>query len=87
MKYSLKIPRKQTAFRFPEKLLEILRSNARRENKSLNNYVESILIQEVYKTPNEDTEEAIKEAQAGKSAGTLNVSSYESFMESLNNIK
>jgi hypothetical protein len=49
--------RKQTAFRLDEDLLNYLRAAARRENRSLNNYVESILMDIVYKTSQENTSE------------------------------
>ena len=46
------IDRKQTAFRLSCDLLDKLREAATRENRSLNNYVESVLMDVVYNNPN-----------------------------------
>ena len=56
------IERKPTSFRLRTDLLESLRRNARRQNRTLNNYVESILLDIVYHEPNEVTKAAIEEA-------------------------
>lgn len=76
------IARKQTAFRLSEHLLEILKEKAKKANRSLNNYVECILIDSVYNEPNTTTLEAINEARTNKFAGTINTSSMEAFMKS-----
>ena len=78
------IVRKQTTFRLRADLLERLKAMALQNNRSLNNYVEEILLDAVYNEPNAVTIEAIEEAKAGKYAGTLDASSYESFMNSIN---
>ena len=49
---SLNVPKKQTAFRFSEDLLKRLKIMARKENRSLNNYVEKVLMDVVYDEPN-----------------------------------
>ncbi|EJW89995.1 hypothetical protein EVA_21898 [gut metagenome] len=41
----------------------------------------------IYTEPNEETKEAIAEARSGKSAGTLDMVSFETFMKSLNEIE
>ena len=79
--------KKQTAFRFDNDLLEDLKSAAKRENRSLNNFVECILRNVMYSEPNEETKAAIEEARAGKSAGTIDTSSFDAFMKSLNEIE
>ena len=81
------IERKQTAFRLRKDLLEKIKRDAAKENRSVNNYVETLLLDAVYREPNEDTLEAIKEAMSGKSAGTLDVSNFDAFMKSVNEIK
>ena len=43
----------QTAFRFDSELLRRLKIKAKRENRSLNNYVETVLMEIVYDEPNE----------------------------------
>lgn len=77
------ITRKQTAFRLSTKLIEDLKEQAARYNRSLNNYVESILIEAVYKVPNDETTQAIEESRRGQYAGTLNMSSFENFLNSI----
>ena len=78
--------RKQTAFRLRADLVERLRMEARRENRSLNNLVEVLLTESLDRRPNIETMAAIEEAQAGKSAGELDVSSFDAFMQSVNAI-
>lgn len=56
----------QTAFRFDSELLRRLKIRAKKENRSLNNYVETVLMDVVYDEPNEETVKAIREAQSGK---------------------
>ena len=60
------IIRRPTSFRLRADLLDGLRRNAKRENRTLNNYVESILLDIVYHEPNEVTKAAIEEAMARK---------------------
>lgn len=60
------IVRRPTSFRLRADLLEGLKRNAARENRTLNNYVESILLDVVYDEPNEVTKTAIKEAMNRK---------------------
>jgi hypothetical protein len=56
----------QTAFRFSSKLIGALKKQAQKENRSLNNYVETILSQKVFNVPNAETIEAIQEARKKK---------------------
>ena len=58
--------RKPASFRLRADLLERLKRNAARENRTLNNYVESVLLGIVFDEPNEVTKAAIKEAKSGK---------------------
>lgn len=60
------IIRRPTSFRLRTDLLDGLRRNAKRENRTLNNYVESVLLDIVYHEPNEVTKAAIEEAMARK---------------------
>ncbi|MBQ2187265.1 MAG: toxin-antitoxin system protein [Bacteroidales bacterium] len=59
------IVRKPASFRLRTDLLECLKRNAARENRTLNNYVESILLDIVYHEPNDETMAAIEEAMSG----------------------
>lgn len=79
--------KKQTAFRLDSDLLDALKSAAKREHRSLNNFVECILRDVIYTEPNEETKEAIAEARSGKSAGILDMGSFETFMKSLDEIE
>ena len=81
------IDRKQTAFRLSTDLLDRLRLAAKKQNRSLNNFVESILMDVVYNEPNEETKEAIAEAKAGKFAGTIDMENFDTFMKSIKNIE
>lgn len=57
------ITRKQTSFRLREDLLKVLQEEARKANRSLNNFVESTLMDAMYSVPNDETIAAIKEAR------------------------
>ena len=57
------IDRKQTAFRLSCDLLDKMKEAATRENRSLNNYVESVLMDVVYNNPNKLTIKAMREAR------------------------
>ena len=58
--------RKPASFRLRADLLERLKRNAARENRTLNNYVESVLLDVVYHEPNAVTKAAIEEAMNRK---------------------
>jgi len=60
------IRRKQTSFRLRTDLLEDMKSAAERENRTLNNYLESLLLNYFYNEPNEVTRAAIEEAMSRK---------------------
>ena len=74
--------RKQTSFRLRVVVLKVLQEEARKANRSLNNFVESTLMEAMYSVPNEETKAAIEEARAGKYAGTIDTSSMEAFIKS-----
>ena len=58
--------RKPASFRLRADLLERLRSNAVKENRTLNNYVESVLLDYIFNEPNETTKAAIRESMSGR---------------------
>ena len=60
------IIRKSASFRLRVDLLEKLKSNAVRENRTLNNYVESVLLDYIFNEPNETTKAASREAMSGR---------------------
>ena len=63
--------RKPASFRLRADLLENLKRNAARENRTLNNYVESVLLEVVYREPNDVTKAAIAEAKSGRNPNKL----------------
>ena len=77
------IPRTQTAFRLSNELLKRLKTEARKQNRSLNNFVESVLMDAVYRTPNANTMAAVKEARENDNLETINLDNLEGFIESL----
>ena len=60
------IERKPTSFRLRTDLIERLKRNATSQNRTLNNYVESLLLDVVYHEPNDVTRAAIEEAMNRK---------------------
>lgn len=74
--------KKQTAFRLNGVLLERLNAKARRENRSLNNYVERVLMSVAYDEPNEITIAAMKDAMTGKGE-ELDLARWDEFITSL----
>ena len=77
------IPRTQTAFRLSNELLRRLKIEARKQNRSLNNYVESVLMDAVYRVPNRETLAAMAEAGEEKNLETINLENLEGFIDSL----
>ena len=73
----------QTAFRFDKDLIRRLKIKAKKENRSLNNYVETVLMDIVYDEPNEETLAAIEEARSGKTLEKLDVESLDEFVAGL----
>lgn len=76
------IVRKPASFRLRTDLLEILKRKAARENRTLNNYVESVLLDIAYDEPNEVTKAAIEEAMSGRNSNKV----YDSVEEMFNDI-
>lgn len=79
---AITIARKPVSFRFRVDLLERLKRKAAKENRTLNNYVESVLLSIVYDEPNEVTKAAIMEAKSGKNPNKV----YDSVDEFLNDL-
>ncbi|WP_301048647.1 toxin-antitoxin system protein [Muribaculum intestinale] len=61
--------KKATMFRLNIDLIDRLKELARREHRSLNNYVECVLLDAAYNRPNEETIAAINEARKGNYVG------------------
>ena len=77
------ITRTQTAFRLSTELLKRLKIEARKQNRSLNNFVESVLMDAVYRTPNAQTMASVKEARENDNLESINLDNLEGFIESL----
>ncbi len=75
--------RKQTAFRLRADLIEKLKSEAKRNNRSLNNYVESVLMESLYREPNAETLAAMQEAKGDSPLTNVDVNSFENFLKSI----
>lgn len=73
----------QTAFRFDSELLRRLRIKAKQENRSLNNYVETVLMDIVYDEPNEQTVQAINEAKSSKKLESLDLEKFDEYVAGL----
>lgn len=79
------LPKKNQSFRLSVVLIERLRQLAKLQNRSLNNYVETLLLDAAYSEPNEITLAAMKEAQSGSLRNTapLDLSSVEAMERSM----
>ena len=78
------IRKKPTMFRLDEELVRRLKELAKREHRSLNNFVECLLLDVAYKEPNEITKASMEEAKSGKLRGTtpVDTSSVEAMFKS-----
>ncbi len=77
------IEKKDHVYRWPTYLLDKLKEVAAKDRRSLNNYVEGILLDAVYHEPNEVTKAAFEEAKAGKLEGPIDTSSVEAMLKSM----
>lgn len=82
MEVSLK---KNQSFRLSVELIEKLKLLAKRQNRSLNNYVETVLLDAAYHEPNATTLAAMKEAECGslRNSPELDLSSIEAMEKSM----
>ena len=77
------IERKQTAFRLRKDLLDKIKKEAAKENRSVNNYVETLLLDAVYREPNEETLAAMKEVESGTELEELDMDNFDNYVDSL----
>ncbi len=73
----------QTAFRLSKELIDRLKVKAQKENRSLNNYVETVLMDIAYDEPNDETVAAIEEARSEKVLEKMDVDKLEGFVAEL----
>ncbi len=78
------LEKKAHVFRLPVYLLDKLKELAQKDRRSLNNYVECLLLDAVYHEPNEVTIAAMEEAKAGNLEGPIDTSSVEAMLKSIN---
>ena len=71
------LEKKAHVFRLPVALLDRLKGLAAKDRRSLNNYVEGILLDAVYREPNEITKASLAEAKQGKLEGPIDTPSME----------
>ena len=64
--------RVHASFRLKADLMERLRMGAKASNRSLNNFVESVLLDAMYHEPNDTTKAAIAEARSNKEKKAYN---------------
>ena len=75
--------KKATMFRLNTDLIARLKELAKREHRSLNNYVECVLLDVAYNEPNEETRAAMEDARAGRFVGgPIDPTSVESLLKS-----
>ncbi len=77
--------KKNQSFRLSVELIDRLKQLAKRQNRSLNNYVETILLDAAYHEPNAITLAAMKEAESGvlDNEAPLDMSSIEAMEKSM----
>lgn len=77
--------KKATMFRLDVNLVERLKELAQQQHRSLNNFVECILLDIAYREPNEATKAAMEEARSGKLRNTpsIDTSSVDAMLRSM----
>lgn len=75
--------KKSHVFRLPVYLLEKLKELAQRDHRSLNNYVEVLLLDAVYNEPNDETLAALEDAKSGRTEGPIDTSSVKAMLKSM----
>lgn len=77
--------KKNQSFRLSVDLIERLKELARKQNRSLNNYVETVLLDAAYCQPNATTLAAMKEVESGalRNAPALDLSYIEAMEKSM----
>ena len=79
------IEKKNQSFRLSVDLIERLKQIAKRQNRSLNNYVETLLLDAAYHEPTATTLVAMKEAESGalRDEPALDLTSIEAMEKSM----
>lgn len=77
------LEKKAHVFRLPVYLLDRLKELAQKDRRSLNNYVECLLLDAVYHEPNQETIDALNEAKARRLEGPIETSSVGDMLKSM----
>lgn len=79
------LTKKNQSFRLSVNLIDRLRQLAKLQNRSLNNYVETLLLDAAYSEPNETTLRAMEEARSGalRNTAPVDLSSVEAMERSM----
>lgn len=77
------VERKQTSFRLRTDLLKRMKKEASKEHRSLNDLVESILMDNMYFQPNETTLAAMREAESGEELEELDLDHFDEYIKTL----
>lgn len=72
---------KAMSFRFDEDLIALVKEKAKAQKRSLNNYLEVLMIKDVGNVPNEETLEAMAEVMSGKELEEIK--DVDTFMDSI----
>lgn len=72
---------KAMSFRFDEEIIALIKEKAKAQKRSLNNYIEILLHNDVGNIPNNETKKAIAEVMEGKNLEEIK--DIDSFMENL----
>lgn len=75
--------KESTSIRIDRGILASLKSEAKAENRSLSNYLETLLYRMGYRPYSEETIQACEEAREGKTAGIVNTTSLETIEASI----
>ncbi len=75
--------KKATAFRLNADLVTRLKVLAKKDNRSLNNYVENVLMSVAYNEPNETTQAALKDAAENKNLDEFDFEAFKKYVASL----
>lgn len=57
---------KAMSFRFDEEIIELIKEKAKAQSRSLSNYIEWLMRNDVGKIPNDETKAALEEVMSGK---------------------
>ncbi|MDR0893150.1 MAG: toxin-antitoxin system HicB family antitoxin [Mediterranea sp.] len=75
--------KRHRSFRLSADLIRRLQTEANKKHVSLNRYVEEILMNEVYREPNEITLAALEEAKSETDLETLDLDNFKEYVASL----